>query len=246
MKLISGLSYAYLAVPIILAAYHYHRYRGRGGILGGVLLTIVIMTLIFSGLYLYLEYDRLVYTIWYTNLDLLIATIILLFTLNYVRTAHIVLFFIIVALFIYVSPYVGRMLPEPFFHLGLPWVRYVTSNTLETAGLTSIFGTITLVVLEIIAPIFFLVGFMEGFGIVDSIARVIVSYVRRVTLIPLLNPVLSSFIGTITGSISSDTAVTGSITIPLMRKIGIPPEWAGAIAAVSGVTAYIMPPSWGR
>jgi TRAP transporter 4TM/12TM fusion protein len=245
MKLISGLPYAYLAIPIILAAYHYHRYKGRGGILGGILLAIVIMTLIFSGLYLYLEYDRLVYTLWYTNLDLLVATIVLLFTLNYVRTAHIVLFLVIVALFIYASPYVGRMLPEPFFHLGLPWVRYITSNTLETAGLTSIFGTITLIVLEIIAPIFFLVGFMEGFGIIDSVTRVIVSYMRRVTLIPLLNPVLSSIIGTTTGSISTDTAVTGGITIPLMRKIGIPSEWAGAIAAVSGVTAYIMPPIMG-
>jgi TRAP transporter 4TM/12TM fusion protein len=245
MKLISGLPYVYLTTPIILAAYHYYRYRGRGGILGGISLAIVIMILIFSGLYLYLEYDRLVYTLWYTNLDLLLATIILLLTLNYVRTAHIVLFLIIVALFIYASPYVGRMLPEPLFHLGLPWVRYITSNTLETAGLTSIFGTLTITGLEIIAPILFLIGFMEGFKIIDSIARVIVSYVRRLTLIPLINPVLSSFIGTVTGSISSDTAVTGSITIPLMKKIGIPSEWAGAIAAVSGVTAYIMPPIMG-
>jgi TRAP-type uncharacterized transport system fused permease subunit len=137
------------------------------------------------------------------------------------------------------------MLPEPFFHLGLPWVRYITSNTLETAGLTSIFGTLTMIGLEIIAPILFLIGFIEGFRIIDSIAKVIVNYVRRLTLIPLLNPVLSSFIGTVTGSISSDTAVTGSITIPLMKKIGIPSEWAGAIAAVSGVTAYIMPPIMG-
>jgi len=246
MKYLIALQYTYLTVPIILAAFYYHRYRGRLGILGKALLAILIISLIISGLYLYTSYERLVYALNYSNPDLLVASIILLLTLNYVRIVHKVLFFIIIALFIYDLPYVGRLLPEPFFHLGLPWVRYITSNTLETAdGLTSVFGTLATIGLEIIAPILFLLAFMESFGILGSIGRIIISFIRRATLIPLSNPILSSFIGTVTGSIASDTAVTGSVTIPLMKRIGIPPEWAGTIAAVSGITAYIMPPIMG-
>ena len=246
MKYLIALQYSYLTVPIILAAFYYHRYRGRLGILGKALLAILIISLIISGLYLYTSYERLVYALNYTDLDLLVASIILLLTLNYVRIVHKVLFFIIIALFIYDLPYVGRLLPEPFFHLGLPWIRYITSNTIETAGgLTSVFGTLAIIGLEIIAPILFLLAFMESFGILGSIGRIIISFIRRATLIPLSNPILSSFIGTVTGSIASDTAVTGSITIPLMKRIGIPPEWAGTIAAVSGITAYIMPPILG-
>jgi TRAP transporter 4TM/12TM fusion protein len=246
MKYLIALQYSYLTVPIILAASYYHRYRGRLGILGKALLAILTISLIISGLYLYTSYDRLVYTLNYTNLDLLVASIILLLTLNHVRIAHKVLFFIIIALFIYDLPYVGRLLPEPFFHLGLPWIRYITSNTIETAGgLASVFGTLATIGLEIIAPILFLLAFMESFGILGSIGRIIISFIRRATLIPLSNPILSSFIGTVTGSIASDTAVTGSVTIPLMKRIGIPPEWAGTIAAVSGITAYIMPPIMG-
>jgi TRAP transporter 4TM/12TM fusion protein len=246
MKYLIALQYTYLTVPIILAAFYYHRYRGRLGILGKALLAILIISLIISGLYLYTSYDRLVYTLNYTNLDLLVASIILLLTLNYVRIVHKVLFFIIIALFIYDLPYVGRLLPEPFFHLGLPWIRYITSNTIETAGgLASVFGTLAIIGLEIIAPILFLLAFMESFGILGSIGRIIISFIRRATLIPLSNPILSSSIGTVTGSIASDTAVTGSVTIPLMKRIGIPPEWAGTIAAVSGITAYIMPPIMG-
>jgi TRAP transporter 4TM/12TM fusion protein len=245
MKYLIALQYSYLTVPIILAAFYYHRYRGRLGILGKALLAILIISLIISGLYLYTSYERLVYALNYSNPDLLVASIILLLTLNYVRIVHKVLFFIIIALFIYDLPYVGRLLPEPFFHLGLPWVRYITSNTLETTGLTSVFGTLAMIGLEIIAPILFLLAFMESFGILGSIGRIIISFIRRATLIPLSNPILSSFIGTVTGSIASDTAVTGSVTIPLMKRIGIPPEWAGTIAAVSGITAYIMPPILG-
>ncbi len=245
MKYLVSLQYSYLAIPIFLAAFYYHRFRRRLSVLGKALLAILTLLLIISGFYLYTNYYRLIYALNYTSLDLLVASIILLLILNYIRIVYKVLFFIIIVLFIYNLPYVGRLLPEPFFHLGLPWIRYITSNTLETSGLTSVFGTLAIIGLEIIAPILFLLAFMESFGILDSIGRIVINFIKRITLIPLSNPILSSFIGTATGSISSDTAITGSITIPIMKRIGISSEWAGAIAAVSGVTAYIMPPLLG-
>ena len=235
MKYLVALQYSYLAISIILASFYYHRYREKLGVLGKALLAILTTMLITFGLYLSTSYDRLIYALSYTSLDLFVASAILLLTLNYVSIAHRVLFYIMIALFIYSLPYIGRLLPEPFFHLGLPWIRYITSNTLETVSLASIFGTLAIIGLELIAPILFLLAFMESFGILGSIRRVVLAFVRRATLISLSNPILSSFIET----------VTGSITIPLMKRIGIPPEWAGTIAAVSGVTAYLMPPFMG-
>jgi TRAP transporter 4TM/12TM fusion protein len=228
----------------MLAAYYYYNIKVRG-FSQRILSTMIVIILVISGFYLYIEYDRLIYTLTYTYPDLFIAGIMLLLILNYVRKFNKVLFYLLIALFIITTPYIGMMLPEPFTHVGLPLIKYITSNTLETTGLTSIFGTLTIIGLEIIAPILFLMGFMKSFGILESVGRIIIGLIKRPALIPLSNPIISSYVGTVTGSIASDTAITGSITIPLMKRINIPSEWAGAIAAVSGVIAYIMPPIMG-
>jgi len=242
---VAGYQYTYLALPLLIAAYYLRvGVSSRKMIWRALAIGLAVVAAII-GVYFYTNYSRLIYTLWYSPLEIAMATVLLILVLNYCRMRHPVLFFIIIALFIYSTPYVGRILPEPFFHLGLPWVRYITANTLETTGAVGIFGNLTAIGLQIIAPILILLGLMEGFGILRSIGKIVVASVKRPRMIPLLNPVASAFVGTMTGSISSDTAVTGSVTIPLMKRIGIPPDWAGAIAAVSGVGAYIMPPIMG-
>lgn len=55
----------------------------------------------------------------------------------------------------------------------------------------------------------------------------------------------SSFVGSITGDSVSNVTLTGSVTIPLMKKNGFSSTQAGAIEAVSSTGGQIMPPIMG-
>lgn len=55
----------------------------------------------------------------------------------------------------------------------------------------------------------------------------------------------SSLIGMVTGSVAANIAITGSFTIPLMKRVGYKPENAGAIEAAASNGGQIMPPIMG-
>ncbi len=57
--------------------------------------------------------------------------------------------------------------------------------------------------------------------------------------------VSSAFFGTISGSAVANVVSTGSFTIPLMKKIGYRPVFAGAVEAVSSTGGQFMPPVMG-
>ncbi len=55
----------------------------------------------------------------------------------------------------------------------------------------------------------------------------------------------SALLGTASGSVVGNVAGTGSFTIPLMKRTGFKPEFAGAVEAVASSGAQIMPPVMG-
>jgi TRAP transporter 4TM/12TM fusion protein len=57
--------------------------------------------------------------------------------------------------------------------------------------------------------------------------------------------VASSIFGTITGSVVSNVVMTGTVSIPLMKKLGYRPYLAGAIEAVASTGGQLMPPVMG-
>ena len=57
--------------------------------------------------------------------------------------------------------------------------------------------------------------------------------------------VSSGLMGTISGSAVANVVGTGSITIPMMKKTGYKPEFAGAVEAVASTGGQIMPPVMG-
>ncbi len=57
--------------------------------------------------------------------------------------------------------------------------------------------------------------------------------------------VASALQGTVSGSSVANTVSTGSITIPLMKKCGYRPEFAGAVEAAASTGGQIMPPIMG-
>ncbi|MDO5116684.1 MAG: TRAP transporter permease [Synergistaceae bacterium] len=57
--------------------------------------------------------------------------------------------------------------------------------------------------------------------------------------------VASGLLGTINGSSVANVATTGTFTIPLMKKVGYPPHYAGAVEACASTGGQLMPPIMG-
>ncbi len=58
--------------------------------------------------------------------------------------------------------------------------------------------------------------------------------------------VASALQGTVSGSSVGNTVASGSFTIPMMKKAGFKPEFAGATEAAASTGGQIMPPMMGR
>ncbi len=61
----------------------------------------------------------------------------------------------------------------------------------------------------------------------------------------LVAVIASGLTGTISGSAVANTASTGVITIPLMKKAGFPPRFAAAVEAAASTGGQLMPPIMG-
>lgn len=82
-----------------------------------------------------------------------------------------------------------------------------------------------------------------GAEFLTSLAMALVGYVRGG---PAKVSVLASgLMGTMSGSAVANVAVTGSVTIPLMKKAGFKPHYAAAIEAVASTGGMFMPPIMG-
>ena len=57
--------------------------------------------------------------------------------------------------------------------------------------------------------------------------------------------VTSAMFGTVSGSSTANVMTTGAFTIPMMKKIGYRPAFAGAVEAVASTGGQIMPPIMG-
>ena len=55
----------------------------------------------------------------------------------------------------------------------------------------------------------------------------------------------SALCGMVSGSSVGNTVTTGSFTIPMMKKTGYKPEFAGAVEAAASTGGQIMPPIMG-
>lgn len=248
---ISGTQLVFQLVPLLLSLYFLNEYRRNNTLyprLGrklNILIAFIFIILPFlSGFYLNLEFSRI---FWLTSaefpiMDLAIGLFILLLMMEFSRRVHPVLFYINIFFFIYATPFIGRLLPEPFFHLGLPYIRFITSNTLEGFG---VFGSLSIIGIQTVSPILILIGMLIGFGILESMVKIIIGYVRSPRFIPQISVISSACVGTVTGSITANVATTGSYTIPLMKRIGIHPDYAGAVEVSSSLGGMIMPPIMG-
>ena len=89
-------------------------------------------------------------------------------------------------------------------------------------------------------------AFLERTGISDFFISVANSLCGRYAGGPAKVAVVSSALcGMVSGSSVGNTVTTGSVTIPMMKRCGYKPEFAGAVEAAASTGGQIMPPIMG-
>ena len=89
-------------------------------------------------------------------------------------------------------------------------------------------------------------AFLERTGIAQFFIDMANSLVGRYSGGPAKVAVISSALcGMVSGSSVGNTVTTGSVTIPMMKRTGYRPEFAGAVEAAASTGGQIMPPIMG-
>eukprot|EP00903_Cladosiphon_okamuranus_P004288 g4286.t1 len=149
----------------------------------------------------------------------------------------------IITLIFLFYPFYCQYLPGIFFSRGNSTGRIV--NFLVHTG-QGIYG-IPIGVAATYIILFTIYGaFLSQFGAGDFFFKLARALTRGLTAASAKAAVLfSALLGMISGSAAGNVAVTGSFTIPMMKKEGYKPEQAAAIEAVVSTGGQIMPPVMG-
>jgi TRAP transporter 4TM/12TM fusion protein len=139
--------------------------------------------------------------------------------------------------------YLGYLIPGSFGHRGYDIHRILNQMFMTTEG---IFG-IPLGVVVTIVFLFLLFGaFLEKGGGGKFFIDLAVAWAGKLRGGPAKIAVISSgLMGMISGSSIANVVTTGTFTIPMMKRIGYRPEFAGAVEACASTGGQIMPPVMG-
>lgn len=149
----------------------------------------------------------------------------------------------ILAIIFIIYAYVGRYIPGVFSHRGYSFSRIVYQLYLTGGG---IFG-IPLGVSSTYLIIFIVLGaLLDVSGLGKLFNDLAMNLGGRTVGGPAKVAVIASaLMGTISGSAATNVATTGAFTIPLMKKVGYRPFFAGAVEAAASTGGQIMPPIMG-
>jgi TRAP transporter 4TM/12TM fusion protein len=178
----------------------------------------------------------------WTDLDLWMAGFGLLFVLEAARrTNGWALPTIALAALLYAR--FGYLAPEVIAHNGYSLQRIATQLYLTGEG---VFG-IAVATSASMLYMFILFGhFLLKSGAGDFMTTLSFSACGRVRGGPAkASVVASSLFGSISGSPVANVIGTGSVTIPLMKRMGYQPHFAGAVEAVASTGGQLVPPVMG-
>jgi len=142
-------------------------------------------------------------------------------------------------LYVFVGPY----LPGLLYHEGFKFSRFSRLLWLSNEG---VFGLVLAIMVTVIYIFILLASFLRETGAGTYIIDLAFSITGRLKGGPALSAVVaSSMFGTVSGSPVANVVGTGTFTIPLMKKSGFPPHFAGSVEAVASCGGYLMPPIMG-
>ena len=241
-ELVAALLPIALMIQILSLHENGHIYKRLPPIANYVLVVIYFAICIFAFYHFVTEYDEI--AIWrqgsYTRTDFIMGLLVFLLVMELSRVVHTDLFYVNVIMVFYTLW--GYLSPIDFFwHPGTSFYRVVTSSTVELS--TGIYGQYSQIALVTIAAFLLLAAAARGFDAQGAM----VQFMRRIAgksraTIPQTAVLASSAVGMISGSGAANATVVGSFTIPLMKKYGVPGEFAAAVETSASMGGLIMPP----
>ena len=137
----------------------------------------------------------------------------------------------------------GEYLPGALAHRGYGFDQIIDQLFTGSEG---IYGIPTMVSATYIFLFILFGAFLEHAGMIHLFNSLALGLVGGAKGGPAKVAVISSgFMGTISGSGVANVLTVGSFTIPLMKRFGYSPVFAGAVEATSSMGGQIMPPVMG-
>ena len=200
---------------------------------------------IYSFVYFMYEFERIaIYSQGtFTRQDFIVGMLVFLLVMELSRLAHPTLFWVNTVMVLYTLW--GYLSPLDFFwHPGTSFYRVVTSSTVEFS--TGIYGIYGQLALTLVAAFLLLASAANGFGAQGAMIQVMRRLAGRSRqLVPQTAVMGSMCVGMVSGSGSANAAVVGTITIPLMKRYGVPAAFAAAAETAGSMGGLLMPPMMG-
>ncbi|MFQ6572280.1 TRAP transporter permease [Pseudomonas sp. UM16] len=137
----------------------------------------------------------------------------------------------------------GEYLPGELAHRGYGLDQIVNQLSFGTEGL---YGTPTYVSATYIFLFILFGAFLEQAGMIKLFTDFSMGlFGHKVGGPAKVSVVSSALMGTITGSGVANVVTTGQFTIPLMKRFGYQPAFAGGVEATASMGSQIMPPVMG-
>ncbi len=198
--------------------------------------------------YIIVDFDQfLLRAGWANKLDLLLGIFAIVLVLEGTRRSiglPLTLISLLAIIYCYVGPYMAEIpVFSLFAHRGYTVMRIVEHMYTGTEGIYGIpLGVCATYVFH-----FVLFGlFISHTGLGQLFIDLAMAIAGGSPGGPAKVSVISSgFLGSISGSSIANTVTTGSFTIPLMKRVGYRPEFAGAVEASASTGGQIMPPIMG-
>lgn len=139
----------------------------------------------------------------------------------------------------------GESLPGILGHAGMDFTEDTPAELWFNTG-DGVMGNILAILINTVFPFIIMGAVLEGTGGGGSMIKLSFHAMRRFRGGPAHAAIMaSSLFGTISGSAVSNVVGTGVITIPLIKRRGFSPAFAGGVEATASTGGQIMPPIMG-
>ncbi len=139
----------------------------------------------------------------------------------------------------------GQHLPGILGHAGMDFVQDTPAELWYNTG-DGVMGNILAILINTVFPFIIMGAVLEGTGGGSSMIKLSFHAMRRFRGGPAHAAIMaSSLFGTVSGSAVANVVGTGVITIPMIKKRGFSPAFAGGVEATASTGGQIMPPIMG-
>lgn len=203
--------------------------------------TIFSAISLFLFFYLGIFYDEIMIEVGLLKPErIFFGVLAILLTLEAIRRVAGYAFLIIILFFILLALFLSNL---PLGLKGISWKdlsNYLYVDPQGIVGVPVIVSSTTVLIFILFGQMISKIGLGEFFN--DVATSLLGKYRGGQAKVAVL---ASSLFGMISGSAVANVVTTGTFTIPLMKKAGYKPYYAGAVEAVSSTGGQIMPPVMG-